>query len=103
MQPAAAAFQPVEGKMVSLGKVHLRSAILVSCLLMYQERNDHVEIYYEVYGTGPDKIVLIMGAHLVLCSGIVMRASRPRNTLQRLASHASYPLAAASQPSVSDI
>lgn len=29
--------------------------------LTHQDRNDRVEMYYELYGTGPEKVLLIMG------------------------------------------
>lgn len=68
-----AGWQPVEGRKVVVGKVPRPRSLPHASPLTHQDRNDRVEMYYELYGTGPEKVLLIMG---VLPSPCICRCRR---------------------------
>lgn len=97
----AASRRPQGHRRQGTAPTHLTARIF----LTHQDRNDRVEMYYELYGTGPEKVLLIMGvlpfppprlqrqrAHAQL---------RLRYSMLSLASHRRRAHASASEPPVS--
>lgn len=98
-----AGWQPVEGRKVVVGKVPRPRSLPHASPLIHKDRNDRVEMYYELYGTGPEKVLLIMGVLPSPYLSLPQMAHahfRLRDALLGLASHGRRAHASASEPPV---